>query len=274
MRNIICVLLLFFFLPQLSGQSLSGNHATTLALSGTDICYSGGWYGYNNPSLLVQGEGASIGYSYYNRYLIPTLGSHSVYGTFSFFGSWGCSVNHFGTKAFNESSFTVSYGRKIFHWLDAGITMRSQHMAVEAIGGESFTVAGDIGILIKPSERIAAGIHLVNPNRSGFGNSGQDHLPAELNVGLAWTEKEDFHLAVQLHWQDYSDISLSLGAEYWLLKSLALRAGLKAGATKGYSYGLAYTLHKLTFSLGFEQHTCLGMSSAITLHYKFSAHEN
>ena len=274
MRNGICILLFLFFLPQLFGQSFSGNHAAALAFSGTDISYSGAWYGQNNPSLLAQVNGTSIGYSYYNRYLIPALGSHSIYGTFPLFGNWGCSVNYFGTKAYNESSFTVSYGRKIFHWLDAGITMRSQRMSMEAIAEESYTIAGDIGIIIKPAESISAGIHLVNPNSSGYGNPGKDHLPAELSIGLAWSEKEDFYLAAEFHWVDYSDVSLSLGAEYWILRSLALRAGLKTGTITGYSYGLAYIFYKLTLSLGFEQHTCLGMSSAITLYYKFSAHEN
>ena len=273
MRNIICVLLLFIFLPQLSGQSFSGNHAAALAFSGTDICYPVAWYGYNNPSLLARGEGASIGYSYYNRYLIPALGSHSVYGTFPFLGNWGYSVNYLGTKAFNESSFTVSYGRTIFRWLDAGITMRSHRMAVEAIAEESYTIAGDIGISIKPVESLSAGFHWTNPNRSGYGNSGQDYLPAELNMGIAWTEKEIFYLGTQLHWIDYSDFCLSVGTEYWIIQSLALRAGLKAGAITGYSYGLEYAFKKLTVSLGFEQHTCLGMSSAVSLHYKFYGHE-
>ncbi len=274
MRNWICCILFISSIVPAFSQQVPYSDATALALSGTDLCYSGAWYGIRNPSLLALHQVSSVGINYHNRYLIPGLGSQSVYGSFPFHGWWGCSVNYFGTKALNESSFSVSYGRKIFQWLDAGITINGHRLAVEALPEESFSITGDIGLVVKPVEGVLTGIHLINPNRSGYANSGQDYLPAELNIGLAWSEAGDFYLAAQLHWQDYSDLYLSLGAECRIGKFLALRAGLKTGSVTSYSYGLAFGFKKITFSVGFEQHTCLGMSSAVTLNYKFSSHES
>ncbi len=273
MRIRIVYIFLLISVSTAFSQQVQHIDAVSLALSGSDGCYYHTWNGIRNSATLASIPGSMLGINYYNRYLIPELGSQSIFGTLRFQGTWGYSLSYFGTKAFNESTVSASYGRHIFRWLDAGITMKGHHLAVEALSGRSFSITGDMGIITRPGKGISLGLHMVNPNRSGYMNMEQDNLPAEMNLSITWNEPGDFYLAAQLHWRDYSDLFLSMGSEYRMGKTLALRAGLKVGDLLSYSYGLAFDFRKLNIALGFEQHTCLGLSSAVTMVYKFSAHD-
>jgi len=269
--NIICLLLITLSFSALA-QQVYNTDAIATALSGSDACYSYSWFGTRNPASLASLPVTSFGINYHNRYLISGLGSQSFFVTIASKGTWGYGIHYFGTQALNEGSFSVSYGRSIFRWLDLGIRMNGHRLSIEAFSEQSYTLSGDMGFIFKPSEDFYIGVHLVNPNRSEYFGRGYASLPSGVNAGFAYVSKQNFYLAAQLHWEDYSEIILSLGTEYWVKKSVALQTGLRVGSVISYSYGILFDYCKYSFALGFEQHTCLGMSTAVTLTYKFSTH--
>ncbi len=271
MRNWIIIIFFIISIVPVGAQQVYFSDATSLALSGSVIGYSGIWNSMRNPGILASLHVASLGINYHNRYLIPELGSQSIFGSLLFHGMWGYAMNYFGTKAFNESSFSISYGNRVFKWLDAGITLHGHRMEIEALTEKVYTITGDIGMIIKPDEAIRIGVHMINPNCSQYAATGEKSLPTEINLGLTYLSENEFYIASQLHWKNYNEVFLSFGAEYGFGKIVKLRAGLQVGLFTSYSYGLALNYGRVDFALGFEQHTCLGMSSAVTMLYKFAA---
>ena len=270
MRNYILLIFQCFWMLPAFSQQAQNLDARGISLSGTDACYFGTWTASQNPAALALKPWMVLGINYHNRFLIPELGSQSVFGVLNFHGFWGYSLNYFGTHAFNTSSFSVAYGQKIFHWLNAGINLKGHRFAVEALKERSYGITGDVGLLFKPGNDVLIGLHLLNPNRSDFNGTEGEYIPAEVDLGIAWYRESDFYLSAQFHWLDYSEWHLSLGAEYRIVKLLAVRMGVKMGNVKSYSFGLACHQKKIGIDIGFEQHTCLGMSSAITATYNFS----
>jgi hypothetical protein len=195
-------------------------------------------------------------------------------GTLTSKGTWGFAFDYFGTHMLNESCFSLSYGRKIFQWFDLGITMNGYRLLVESLSEKSYTVSGDIGFIIHLQEEVKLCVYLINPNRSEYFTSGGEALPSEINIGIISDPGKNFYLAAQFHWINYSEIFFSMGSEYRIGKSVALMGGIKVGSLTGYSYGLSCNYRKLTITLGFEQHTYLGRSAAMTLVYKITCYAN
>ena len=263
----VLVLIKVFSIPV---QGVQYSIAIASALSGSDICYSGYWFNSRNPATLASWQTNAFGISYQNLYFIPGLSTQSLSGTIASEGTWGYSLDYFGTHALNESCLSLSYGRKIFRRFDLGISMKAHSLSVEALSERSYAVSCDIGLIMRLQREVSLGVHLVNPNRSVYFTTDEEALSAQTNLGLAYHPGNIFYLAIQAHWLNYSAFFLSVGSEYRIGRTLALQAGIKVGFSTGYSWGILIDFRQVSLALGFEQHACLGITSAVTVCYKLS----
>ena len=241
--------------------------ALSVALSHSDVSFFSTWHGNSNPALLARNDISAVSLNNYSKFLLPELGFHSVSGTVNYKGHWGYCMGYFGTRALNLGSISISYGTSIFKWLDAGITLRGQYLSVVIIDELSGNVSGNIGLNIKPANGFNIALVLKNPAGYSEDENMPETLEPEIISGLSYIEERKFLLASHIHWCGYENIYLSFGSVFYLVPSLAVLSGVKAGSQKGFSYGLIFTRNKLDIIIGSEVHTELGASMALTLSY-------
>jgi hypothetical protein len=129
-------------------------------------------------------------------------------------------------------------------------------------------VSGDIAITAMPAENLAITAILVNPTRTTFNNLSGDRLPGNVQLGVAYTEADNFCLAAKLLWNNFEQVNCSMGAEYVLIKQFSLLAGVEYPEIISYSFGVGMALEQLGINISGKLHPQLGLSSAFSLSYK------
>lgn len=250
-------------------QIVENLSAFDIAMSGADITSDNEWSGLQNPAALANYRYTTLGVSYHNRFLIPELGSQLFCATVATKkGTFLPVLSYFGSKRYNQSSLSIAYGLELSSWLDMGINMGYHRIVIEAGSRTSSAISGDIGLIIRPVERIALGVLLINPTQTRFNDASGEYLPGSLQLGFSYSEEKQFCLTSQFCWVDFVRLSCAFGSEYQLFKLLSLRAGVRFPDITTYSFGMGWTFDRLSIDLGFEQHPWLGLSSVISLSYK------
>ncbi|MDH7514715.1 MAG: PorV/PorQ family protein [Bacteroidota bacterium] len=180
--------------------------------------------------------------------------------------------NKLGTFKSFEMAFTASYGTRIDEDLSAGIGLRLIHSSLSSVqtaneqgSGQATAVAGDIGVLYRPSklvlpllgfdlgDRFGAGFAFSNigPSITYIDQDQSDPLPTAMRLGLSfdivreeynrltWStdvtkliihksgvKASDFFTALaKTRLTDWNSYTLGTGLEYWYSDFVALRFG-------------------------------------------------
>lgn len=245
--------------------------ARSSAMSGASVTQSDVWSGLNNEAGLGFYAHKNFGINCANRFMLPELTTQTLIASFpAGSGTFDGSLIFFGGKPYCEEHLSIAYGRKLFEWLGGGMGLFYHHVACEANCQHASAISGDIGFLIIPSEGFRIGIKVLNPTRSKFNNPGFASLPSGLITGVSYSEEESFTLATQIEWNDFTQLTLKMGAECLLVKCLSLSCGIRLPDIKSYSFGFGIHLKRMDINLGFEKHQCLGFSSSISWIFKLN----
>lgn len=198
---------------------------------------------YTGLDLKAADESVTLGFNYLS-FVTPKLG----------FGSIGLSWANFSTSnLYNEDTYTLTYAKKLNDWITltpevfAGFNLKYLNHAytldkyakldpVFVNGTSKDAVAVDLGVLIKPYDKISIGLAGKNLNQPDVGLKDKDIVPMEILVGAAyrWTPITPlFDVKIR-----DGNTRFSLGAESWLFEeNLGIRAGFNTTeATVGLSF--------------------------------------
>ncbi len=249
-------------------QDINLFHARKLALSGSDVTCSDTWSGLSNPAGLGMYSSFDIGINYNNRFFISELSSQVIVSTipteYGVISPW---LSYYGSELYNESQFCLGYGKLLANWISMGVCIAYNMQTVETTSERASAITGQVGMITIPVKGLRIGVDVKNPTGSAYGRFKGEKLPSGLDLGISYSEEQNYLLALQTNWNDFKTFSCSMGAEYYIIPGLIVRAGLKFPAALSYSFGSGFIFRKLTIDLGFEQHSVLGMSSAFTIHY-------
>jgi hypothetical protein len=246
-----------------------------MSLSKATVTSSGIYSLIENQGGLAFCRETTLAINYSNRYLLNDLASQTL-GTIMPLGkaTAGICVSYFGAKPLNKSCFSLAYGRRLVRWLGAGIRMNYHHLSIEAIDERASAITGEIGIQAFPSEKLCIGIHVNNPTNSRFATLNNDELYSGLKAGISYAETNYFRIASQFNWDNFNERNLAFAGEYWLLKAFAIRGGVKIDKNPSYSFGTGIKYHKFKIDLGFERHTVLGISAAVSIIFQIRNYES
>jgi hypothetical protein len=255
------------FSLQLYGQEEIVYNARLVGIAETGITICDVWSVTNNQAGLAFQQKKQYGINCDTRYMLPDLSTQTVIASLPVnSGSIAGLFSYFGCNPYHEEHLCLAYGRKIIKWLDAGIGLYYHHYVVDAINGKASSITGDIGILAIPEEELRIGLQFVNLSHSKYNNSNRDDFPTDLRFGLSYSETdENYFIGTQLNWENFNRITISIGSEWLLMKSLFIRFGIKIPYNSRYSFGLGTHARHLKIDLGFEQNPALGLSSSISL---------
>jgi hypothetical protein len=265
LKQSLLLSLIIAVLPAYS-QINPSTDAYTFSLSGSEAALSNLYSVENNQAGLAFYRKTAVAINYHNRYFIPELAGQSAIVAMAIGkGTAGASIYHFGAKSLNESKFSLAYGRKLFNWLSAGIEMNYHRLEIESVGGNKSAVSGNIGLQVIPLEYLNIGLQLENPTNSGFTNSETSVLHSGLKTGISYSIPSAFLITSQLDWDRFDKIDMVFGGEYWLIKNLSVRFGVRLINNPAFSFGTGILYRRTCIDFGFERHPVLGLSAAVSI---------
>lgn len=198
---------------------------------------------------------------------VGTLGAALTYLNLGEFERRDEGNNSLGQFKSYEIAFSVAYGVRLDEDFGLGVGLRLIHSSLSQVGtareqgsGTATAVAGDIGVLYKPTKfldgRLAAGASITNmgPSISYIDELQSDPLPTALRLGVAYDvvhekyntltlttdvtkllvsrgddkKADPFYTAVFKSWEGdnvINSFTLGAGLEYWYSQLVALRFG-------------------------------------------------
>lgn len=125
---------------------------------------------------------------------------------------------------------------------------------------------GSIGLLYPLNRQLTLGTAVQNLGTQ----LGDDPLPLTLKIGIAWN-REALTLAADVAKPQDNDLSLCLGAEWWIQEIIALRAGYKTNqdVAEGWSAGLGFKFDRIRLDYAYVPYGDLGNTHRIYLGMKF-----
>jgi hypothetical protein len=246
-------------------QDGSVNSARSLALSGVNVTLTECWSGLNNQAGLAFQSDKVLGINCNNRFMVSELSTQTVIANIpTAAGTLASSFSYFGGSVYHEDHLSLAFGKELLKWLSAGIGLNYHYFEVDATNRRAEALSGDIGVLLMPLDGFRIGLQVFNLTKSKYNNSDKKHLASGLKLGITYSEENNFLLGSQIDWDDHKQLNVLMGAECLLMKSLFVRFGIKLPYNTSYSFGIGTHLKHMNLDLGFEQHPCLGLSSALS----------
>ena len=198
------------------------------------------------------------------KFLMKELGNYQL--AFSLpvaGGGFGFQAGRFGGPSFQNTSFSIGYGRKMGD-LDLGSQFCFQHQQASGYAGVA-SLSAQACIAWQIGEAIRAALHVVNPGRSFLGNR-KLLLPLGIRSGIGWELSHKFFMAMELeHWEG-PGASVNLGLTYRFDQRMQARMGHSTfNATSWMGAGILMQGFQLEATVSL--HPQLGLSPAISLIY-------
>jgi hypothetical protein len=273
-RFLKCIIFIFCLTNSVSASNITFFHgAREAGLANSSVALPGVWSVYSNPGGMVFNKAPTMALSYQNRYQLKELSTTSVAGIMpGRFGALGASLSYFGTNSYNEQKYAVGYAHKLGEKISAGVMFDYFITNLPSEYETSHALAGEVGILVNPVERLNLGFHVFNISGSDYKLYHEESLPILYRAGAAWND-ELFLISSQIQLENNGNVQLSLGSEIMLVKNLFFRAGISSNTLVNYSFGLGYKLNSFVCDVAFTHHPVLGFSSSVSLQYCFSGKE-
>ncbi len=268
---IIC---LIFASTSVFAQDANLFDARSLGLSGSNVTASNTWSGMNNPAGLGMHSAFHLGLSYNNRYMVPEMGTQAVVANIPAGpGTLSSSFIYFGAKQYHESHMVLAYGKTLAKWLSMGINFAYHSQSVEAIKKRASAITGEIGLIAIPAKGLEIGLNIKNPTQSAYGRLKGEGLSSGMQTGISLSEDKNYVVAAQINWNEFRDFTFIMAAECFIVKYLFIRVGMKFPVSQSFSFGLGTNFQRFSMDLGFEQHSVLGLSSALSISYKIRGND-
>lgn len=176
-------------------------------------------------------------------------------------GAFGISLSRFGFTNYSVSNAGIAYGRRLASHISLGLQLNYFTMSIPGLGRSSAGSA-ELGLLLKLSDRLHAGIHAANPGGMHFSNN--ENLPDRYTVGMGYDISDRFYFYTELQKEELQPICVNAGLHYALSSLAFVRAGVSTDLNVlWWSAGCLLGFLRLDMTLKYQQP--LGISPALTI---------
>jgi len=226
------------------------------------------WSIYSNQAGLAQLEGYSFGVHYNNTFGLKEFGvKSSAFAMSSKAGAFGLTYTNYGFSQFNENKFGLAYALKLSKYLSIGFQMDYFMIQQAAYYGNINTVAGEIGLLAKPNEKMYIGAHVFNPVPAQISEYENERMPTIFRLGMGYQFTEKLLFAIETEKDLEQKPSFKTGIDYNLISQLYLRSGIEiTGKDYAYAFGTGYKFKGVSLDLSVNKHPVLDYNTAVSLH--------
>jgi hypothetical protein len=169
-------------------------------------------------------------------------------------------IQHVGIEGYSEQRISLSYARRLFDKLNAGITFDvNRNMAEEY--DNLYAVSWAISLHAPLMKQLSLGAYLYNPLSV---ESALD-LPSMIRVDLLYTPSDKLNLALEVEKDWRHELRFKAGFNYRIHPRLAIRWGVSTSPSLVHA-GLSWTiLNNMAISGGWRYHSKLGSSLSASL---------
>jgi hypothetical protein len=189
-------------------------------------------------------------------------------------GVLGIGADRFGYNLYNETKASLTYAMPLGEGLRAAVQMDYIGVGLGENYGRAGTLVAELGVQARITDDLWIGAHLYNPNRSGFGTTGEgavvvdERVPTVLRAGMAYTFSDKLLMTLEAEKDMDRDERFRVGVEYNPNKVLYLRTGISTKPT-GSHFGVGFRLEKVDIDMAVALRSMLGPTPMINLNYRF-----
>lgn len=242
----------------------------------SEACAMGGCLsalpGFANPAGYVfdDASGRVVSLQYANRYGVKELSTYA--GMFNFPNKYlnaGIYVSRYGFRSYNETLASINAYRSLSSWMGLGVRVSYLHLHHSESASDRSLVTADIGIRLKPTERLVLSVLAVNPFCIEMKADGQKmEVPVILSVGGNYLFSDTFSTVVEVEKDFAYPVVCRCGMEYVPIEELSIRAGMY-GKPFTPTFGLGLKLASFSIDLAFDRHPVLGFRSFCGLSFNY-----
>lgn len=239
---------------------------TAVGMGGASAAVSGSCWGViTNPSLLAEHTTSSFSFCFSpHRFGLSELASGALLHIHSTsWGTYSAMVAHTGFSLYREIVAGVGGGWEIVPGLQAGMSMRYFHLAIEGYGADDM-IGVQAGFLLHINAQFNLGFSASNINSPVIGE-GEERMPQMYRTGVSFKPAADLEIAVDLVKDILYPLELCLGFQYRVLAMVVLRGGTGVEPSQ-FSGGIGFVLSGVSFDYAFTRHSVLGITHQLGLH--------
>jgi hypothetical protein len=236
------------------------------ALGGSGLILKDIWSAYHNQAALADISALTIGIFYSSIFNEPDLREIGLATLIPIekFGNAGINYTYAGNEFSNFGKFGLNYSKRLGKNITAGIQI-DYFNHLQANYGNTYAVAGEIGLVSEPIENLFIAAHVFNPWRSKFKGT-DEYLSSIIRLGAGYYFTDKVVLMVETE-KDLNEKALvRVACEYELIDNLLLRGGVTSNPVK-YSFGLGYIYKGIMMDAAYINHQILGYYMQFGLGY-------
>ena len=245
--------------------------ARSAGMANASVALSDIWAVNHNQAALVGIEQAGVAAYYENRFLLSNLnlqGATAVLPTPKV-GVFGLSYARFGNKLYNQSRYSIAYGKRLWKFLSVGIQISYLNTHIEENYGDRHSFIAEIGLLSQVTPKLRVGFHAFNLTRTKLANAFDERVPMNFRLGAQYDFSDKVKVAVEAEKDLELPAVFKVGVEYFPAKKFAIRVGIGTQPFHA-DFGLGLKLKNVHFDIAGSVHPILGFSPKASLAYRFS----
>ena len=146
------------------------------------------------------------------------------------FGALAVAYHQFGSSDYREQQIFLSQGVQLREQFYAGYSVKGLALKIQEYGS-AYTLALDVSMLAKVSEKISFGFALKNINQPGIGQS-HEQVPSSWTAGSSLKVFKTVGLSLDYEQNHQSDSFLKSGLEWSLVPFFILRGGMQTNPSQ------------------------------------------
>lgn len=223
-----------------------------------------------NPSSYSFAGKSVLSIDYINRFGMKELSSYSAFANIdNRIVNTGVYLSRFGMDSYNENKFSLYFHRQLSRYISIGIRINYLFWQMHYQKNNVHAVTADVGMSIKPLDKLMIGIVINNPVKKGIiKGKSIDKLPVMIAVGVSYKPVSDLLLTCEVEKNLSEEIYYKFGTEYKPIPELAIRLGVCALPLIP-TFGVGVEFKDFMLNLGAKYHNTLGLEYLCGLSYSF-----
>jgi hypothetical protein len=267
-RSSLLILFTFIFLTHYSQYQVEAG-ARQGALGGSGLVLTDIWSSFHNQGGLADIKGLTGGLFYSSIFNEPDLRETGIALLFPAekYGNAGLNYTYSGNSHSNFSKFGFAYSKRLGKQITAGIQL-DYFRQIQMNYGNTFAIAGEIGLISEPVEHLYLAAHVFNPWHSRL-NTTDEYLSSIFRLGVGYYFGKKVILMLETEKELLEKALVRAGFEYEIMKGLNLRAGVASNPVK-YTFGLGYQFKGISIDAAYISHQILGYYMQFGMGYSMS----
>ncbi len=227
------------------------------------------WAFFSNPSGTSGVSHPVAGIGYESPYSIKELSSRALFIIMPInIITIGGGFSQYGFTNYNIQQYALSFAREMAPWLRLGI--RFNYLLRHQLYLRNLDlIIVDFGFQIIPLENIVMGFYVINPSQENWNSdNSNDHYPSIVSASVLYKPTQGLILETGVLKQIENKAVFSFTLDKNIADKIALRGGFSSSPFR-YGLGTRIKLADLSFDVGLNYHSALGISSAFGMLYEF-----